>query len=204
MRADVIDMYHGDVVADFKAVAAAGVKGIIHKATQGAGVTDQAYAERRKMATDAGLLWGAYHFNTGEPVAAQVMHFIDAARPDEHTLMALDYEDNRKSQMTLDQARDFLQRLDTALGRKAVIYSGNRIKDQLGHKVDAFLGSHRLWLAQYGPTPRPQASWARQWMHQFTGDGIGPSPHSVYGITTQGIDINQYNGDPEALKSNWA
>jgi len=204
MRADVIDLFHGDVVADFKAVAKAGVKGIIHKATQGAGVTDRAYVERRKMAADAGLLWGAYHFNTGEPVAAQVQHFLDAAKPDDHTLMALDFEDNRHSQMTLSQARDFLARLDGALGRKVVIYSGNRIKDLLGRKVDAFFGAHRLWLAQYGPVARPQASWPKQWLWQFTGDGIGSPPHAIPGITTHGIDINQYSGDPAKLAADWA
>ena len=204
MRPDVVDMYHGDVVSDFRKVAAAGIKGIIHKATQGAGVTDHAYEERRKMAADAGLLWGAYHFNTGELVATQVQHFLDAAAPDDHTLMALDFEDNRASQMTLDQAREFLALLDRKLGRKAVIYSGNRVKDMLGPKVDTFLGSHRLWLAQYGPNARLQASWKSYWLWQFTGDGIGPLPHSIPGITTQGIDINQYGGDPATLAANWA
>lgn len=204
MRADVVDMYHGDVVTDFHAVAKAGVKGIIHKATQGAGVTDHAYAERRKMAADAGLLWGAYHFNTGEPVATQVQHFLDAAAPDDHTLMALDFEDNRHSQMSLDQARDFLARIDGALARKAAIYSGNRIKDLLGSKVDTFFGAHRLWLAQYGPVARPQKSWAKPWLWQFTGDGIGPPPHAIPGITTHGIDINQYSGEPAKLAADWS
>lgn len=204
MRADVVDLYHGDVVIDFNRTAKAGVKAIIHKATQGAGVTDHAYAERRKMATDAGLLWGAYHFNTGEAVDTQVQHFLDAAKPDDHTLMALDFEDNRHSQMTLAQARDFLARLDAALGRKAVIYSGNRIKDLLGSKVDTFFGSHRLWLAQYGPFAHVQASWSKYWLWQFTGDGIGQEPHSLPGIVTHGIDINQYIGDPDKLTDDWA
>jgi lysozyme len=203
MRADVVDMYHGDVVDDFRRVAAAGVKGIIHKATQGAGVTDHAYAERRKQATGAGLLWGAYHFNTGEPVATQVQHFLDAAAPDENTLMALDFEDNRASQMNLDQARQFLEQLGQHVPRP-VIYSGNRVKDLLGGKVDTFLGSHRLWLAQYGPRAVLQPSWKSCWIWQFTGDGLGQTPHSVDGITTRGIDINQYSGDPGQLGEDWA
>jgi GH25 family lysozyme M1 (1,4-beta-N-acetylmuramidase) len=204
MRADVVDMYHGDAVTDFKRVKAAGVIGIIHKATQGSGMTDSAYAGRRKMAIDAGLLWGAYHFNTGENVATQVQHFVDAAKPDAHTLMALDFEDNRASNMTVDQAKDFLKRLKAAGIPRPVIYSGNRAKDTLGNRVDAELGGYRLWLAQYGPVAHLPPSWKAYWLWQFTGDGIGSPPHAVDGISTRGIDINQYNGAPANLASDWA
>lgn len=203
MRADVIDLFHGDAVTDFKKVAAAGVKAVIHKATQGSGMTDQAYAERRRMATDAGLLWGGYHFNTGEPIASQVQHFLDAAKPDDNTLMALDFEDNRASNMSDDQAWDFLQRLCQHV-KRPVIYSGNRAKDLLGSKSDSLLGTFRLWLCQYGPRAVLQPSWKSWWLWQFTGDGIGPQPHTVDGISTRGIDINQYGGDPAQLASDWA
>ena len=71
MTPAVIDIYHGNVVHDFSALKAAGVVGVIHKCTQGAHYADPLYAARRKLATDAGLLWGAYAFNTGESVAAQ-------------------------------------------------------------------------------------------------------------------------------------
>jgi len=204
MRADVVDLYHGDIVKDFGAVARAGVKAVIHKATQGSGMTDSAYAARRKMAADAGLRWGAYHFNTGDPVATQVQHFLDAARPDKDTLMVLDFEDNRASNMSLDQAKDFLRRLKAAGIERPVIYSGNRAKDLMGAHVDAELGSYRLWLCQYGPTARLQPSWKSWWLWQFTGDGIGPQPHAVDGITTHGIDINQYHADPAAIAGDWA
>lgn len=213
MRADVVDMYHGDVVDDFKKVFAAGTKGIIHKATQGAGMTDVAYAERRKQATDAGLLWGAYHFNTGEPVATQVQHFFAAAAPDDQTMMGLDFEDNRATQMNLDQACEFLDRSDQKLGRSTGLYSGNRIKEAIPKASSAqrdLLGKRRFWMPQYGPRavlvdvnghPLP---WTHYWIWQFTGDGLGLTPHSVDGIRTHGIDINQYNGDPAALAGDWA
>lgn len=203
MRADVIDIYHGDQVTDLAALKGAGVKGIIHKATQGSGMTDQAYASRRQWARDNGLLWGAYHFNTGEPVASQVQHFLDAAAPDATTLMCLDFEDNRASNMTADQAKDFLARLKAAGIPRPVIYSGNRAKDLLGSNVDAELGSYRLWLAQYGAQPVLQPSWKTWWLWQFTGDGLGQPPHSLPGVKTQGIDIDTYNGDPAMLANDW-
>jgi len=192
----VIDIYHGNVVHDFAALKASGVQGVIHKCTQGANYADPLYAARRKVAADAGLLWGAYTFNTGEPVAAQLEEFFSHAEPDAKTLMALDFEDNPHSEMSLDQARQFLELADVKLGRKLVIYSGNRAKDLLGGQVDTFLGSHRLWLPQYGPVARVQASWtAPPWLWQYSEHGRLPG-------TDGDIDLNSYQGSNLALE--WA
>ena len=89
----VVDLYHGDGVTDFAAAYAFGIRGIIHKATQGTDIADPAYAARRKLAADAGLLWGAYHFNSGDDPALQAKHFLSVAEPDATTLLALDFED---------------------------------------------------------------------------------------------------------------
>ena len=61
---------------------AAGVAGVIHKATQGIGFVDKMYIPRKQPALDAGLLWGAYHFGTADDVDDQVEHFIDTVQPD--------------------------------------------------------------------------------------------------------------------------
>lgn len=197
MTPNVIDIYHGNVVHDFAALKAVGVLGVIHKCTQGATYADPLYATRRKQATDAGLLWGAYSFNTGENVAAQINEFFSHAEPDANTLMALDFEDNPHSQMNLGQARQFLQLADTKLGRKLVIYSGNRAKDLLGGQVDPFLGSHRLWLPQYGPVSKTQASWKSPWLWQYSETGRLPG-------TDGAVDLNAYLGTPDQLKQEWA
>lgn len=199
----VVDLYHGDPVKDFTAAYASGIRGIIHKATQGAGVADPLYAVRRQAAKDTGMLWGAYHFNTGDTVQAQVQHFLDVAEPDANTFMALDFEDNTHGNMTIDQARQFLELLDQSLGRPAAIYSGNRIKETQPD-ADPFFGSHKLWLCEYGPVARLPASWDKYFLWQFTGDGIGPQPHTVPGIQVNGLDINTFDGTPEELAAQWA
>ncbi len=196
-KANVIDIYHGNVVRDFAALKAAGVLGVIHKVTQGVDFVDQKYAMRRKLATDAGLLWGAYCFNTGQDVEQQVTQFISHADPDAKTLMALDFEDNPHSQMSLAQALQFLKRVEDRLGRKAVLYSGNRIKDLLGNSVSATFGGHRLWLAQYGPKPHVQNSWKKHWLWQFSEQGHLPGTDGF-------IDLNVYDGSPEDLATEWA
>ena len=202
----VVDLYHGDVVTSFADAATSGIRGIIHKATQGTRVADSAYDARRGNAADVGLLWGAYHFATDEDVGAQVGHFLGVARPDHATLLALDFEPHSNHTMRLSQARRFLVMVEQKLGRKAVLYSGNLIKEQLGGKVDAFFGSHRLWLAQYGPIPKVQRSWKKPWLRQYSADGTGPGPHKVPGIPGANghLDLNSYNGTPEQLATEWA
>ena len=181
----VVDIYHGDAVTDFSKAHAFGIRGVIHKATQGGGINDPLYAPRRKAAADAGMLWGAYHFNTGESVAAQAKHFLAVAEPDAATLIALDFEDNRASNMSLAQARAFLEAVDAAIGRPAALYSGNRIKELIAHadaETRAFFGRHKLWLCQYGPAPKltdfngEPLPWAKYFLWQYTGDGSGPTP----------------------------
>lgn len=195
MTPSVIDIYHGNTVNDFAALKAAGIVGVIHKCTQGVGYADPLYASRRKLATDAGLLWGAYAFNTGEPIAAQVNQFLRHAEPDVNTLMALDFEDNPHSQMTLVQARVFLDTAEQSLGRKLVLYSGNRIKDLLGNNIDNFFGAHRLWLAQYGPAPKVNPSWLKCWLWQYSENGKLPG-------TDGAIDLNFFNGLD--IQTEWA
>ena len=58
----VVNLSHHNDVADFGAVKAAGIAGIIHKATEGVGFADKRYADRRGRALGVGLLWGAYPF----------------------------------------------------------------------------------------------------------------------------------------------
>ena len=193
----VIDIYHGNVVHDFAALRATGILGVIHKCTEGANYADPLYAARRRQATAAGLLWGAYTFNTGQDVSAQVAEFFSHAEPDAKTLMALDFEDNPHSQMSLAQAQQFLQTADDKLGRRLVLYSGNRIKDLLGGVANGFFSQHRLWLPQYGPRAVPQVSWHAPWLWQYSETGRLPG-------TDGAVDLNAYAGSASDLATEWA
>ena len=197
----VVDLSHYDDVADFDAVKAAGIAGIIHKATEDVSFTDKLYASRRGPALAANLLWGAYHFLRPSSIAAQVDFFLKVAAPDDTTLLALDHEDKR---VALIDAKEFLLRVEDAVGRRPVLYSGSVIKEQLGSRIDGYLAAHRLWLAQYGPRPVTPRNWPSAWLWQFTGDGLGPKPHSVPGIVDSGIDINSYEGDAVKLAAEWS
>lgn len=203
----VVDLYHLDTVTSFSQAASSGIWGIIHKASTGATGQDNEYAARRQAAFDAGLLWGAYHWGTNAGVPTQVDNFLSAATPDAKTLVALDFEETSGNQMTLDQARQFLTLLETKLGRKPVLYCGGLFKTDMGSTKDTFFGSHRLWLAQYGSNPQPQASWSSIWLWQYTDAKTGLQPNQVPGIpgdTSGNIDCNSYGFTKEQLTAEWA
>jgi lysozyme len=206
----IVDLYHGDRVTDFAAAYAFGIRGVIHKATQGTGIADPAYAARRKLAADAGILWGAYHFNSGDDPARQAKHFLSVAEPDAKTLLALDFEDIHP-EMSLADARAFLEAVSAATGRRPILYSGNRIKETIcgaAEETRIFFAAHPLWLAEYGTAPHLRDAdgqalpWPNLFLWQFTGDGAGPQPHAVPGIGGK-VDINSFDGSDADLAALW-
>lgn len=197
---------HGGPI-DFKAIYDFGIRGIIHKCTQGTAMVDQQYAIRRQPALDAGLLWGAYHFATNDDVDAQVAHFLTTAKADAATLMALDHEPNNGNQLDLAGAQAFLESGDQQLGRKLVLYSGNLIKEQLGDNENDFFGGHRLWLAQYGPVAKVPNAWDNYWLWQFSGDGVNNQGIHVPGVNAaiaSQLDMNTFDGSDDDLTTQWA
>lgn len=212
----VVDLSHHNVgplkggAIDFKAVAAAGIWGVICKASEGAGYGDPTYDQRRTAIKAAGLLHGAYHFNTGEAVRAQVDKFFLEADPDEGTCMVLDFEKQTvksKGDMSISQMVVMLHMIETRLGRKAKIYSGNRLREtiaKLGPLDRAYVCEHRLWYCQYGPrADKLPAGFSKYWLWQYTGDGLGPPPHNIAGVKGLGVDLNAYQGTREQLASEW-
>lgn len=206
----VIDLYHGDLVdghecEGFEAAKESGILGIIHKCTQGAGMVDALYAYRRRFAEQYALLWGAYHFNTGESTLAQFNNIFAHAEPDAKTFLAIDFEDNKLSNMSITQLVDLLELCDGKLGRPTAVYGGNRLKEHMAEltaDAKAFLVNRPLWLCQYGPKPVCPDGWKVPFLWQYTGDGIGPTPHKVSGFTGNAMDLNIYFGSD--LAKAWA
>lgn len=202
----VTDLSHHNAVHDLRASR---LWGVIHKATQGTGYVDPTYAQRRQPVADAGMLWGAYHFGDSSDPVQQVAHFLDCARPGPDTLLALDYEDHPSgahATMRPQQMVAFLRECERRIGRKIVIYSGNRLKEDLPKLSQAdrdYVCSHLLWLAQYAATPRLPAGFSRSFLWQYTDGRVGPEPHGVDGITGE-VDLNAFNGTREELAELWA
>lgn len=189
-----IDISHHNTVISWAAIKAAGIQGVIHKSTQGTRYIDPDYANRRAEAASKGLLWGAYHFSTNAPPHEQVAHFLCNAKPDDNTLLALDWEHNPDGpDMSVGQAREFLKALMQATNRQPkdiVVYGGNVLKEHIRTPEDiAFFSQFRLWLCQYGPTAKLPKAWPKYWAWQYSEkgvlDGMDPKGH---------VDLNVYSG----------
>jgi lysozyme len=211
----VADLNHANSL-NLTKLKAAGIVGIIHKARQGTGYGDPAYAARREAAESMGFLWGAYDFATHDDVPSNVAAFLATAKPGPQTSLWLDFEDNTHSQMTADQALEFLDRVSQKLGRACGIYGGNRIREEVDHQDSAWIDVSRttpLWQCRYisgNPLTTadlfdrvpPIPPWTANFLIQYTGDGVGPRPHTVPGLE-DGADLNAYDGTPEELTAAW-
>lgn len=198
----VIDLSHHNGTVDFAKIAADGVVGVIHKATQGTADVDPTYATRRPAALSAGLLWGAYHFGTGSDGVAQAEYFLNVVQPDASTLLVLDFEANPQGpSMSLEEARAFVTHVQSATGRFPGLYSGHYVKDLLGTQSDPVLANCWFWLSQYGPTPVVPVNWNTWTLWQYTDGAAGPDPHEVDGVGY--CDRDTFNGDEARLHALW-
>lgn len=209
MKPLVADMNHANAVS-FTRIATAGIRGVIHKAIQGHGFHDPAYYGRRVQANEVGLLWGAYAFNTGEDPVEQAEYFLEIATPDAATRLCLDFEDNKQSEMSIEQAAAFLDHVDQKTGRLCTIYGGNRIKEQLQKAGDAVKkmvtrdGKRPLWLSEYGPKANLPEGWAAYDLWQCWADGFGPKPVPHVPGLERNADLSVYAGSIDQLRAGWA
>lgn len=208
---DVIIDIHHDNHFDAVKLRNAGVRAVIHKASEGATFKDPVYRERREQALAAGLLWGAYHFSSARPAADQAKNFLDATQagdPDvdnRATLFCLDFEPSSSGpDMTLAQAHDFVARVRDKTGRWPMIYGGNMLRDAVqAHGADPILKNCPLWYARYRGEPIgiPMDTWPHFTLWQYTDGRLGPPPHAFAGMAA--TDLDCYLGTEAALKNAW-
>ena len=193
----VIDLSHYNTVTSFSDVKAGGIVGVIHKATQGTDWTDAAYAGRQQQAQAAGLWWGAYHFGTNEDGTAQAQYFLSKVNPGSKDLLALDFEENPQSQMTIAQAEQFVTEVFNQTGRYPGLYSDALVGNMLGGNVNSILANCWFWRAQYsGSSPLVPPTWSTWTMWQYTSSG------PVSGVSAP-CDRDTYNGSMESLSQLW-
>lgn len=199
---------------NFTKLAAAGCAGVILRATRSNEHTDATYPVRHAAVRAADMLCGAYAFNTGEPPLDQVARFLGwaALADDESGWLDLERNPSGTGQMSLPSTVEWLDRYDQKMGRRCGLYSGDVIKTLIIHASDVqreFLAAHPLWGCEYGPRwknidanghPLP---WAKPFLWQYTGDDIGPEPHTMDGLE-QGADLSVFDGTVDELKAAWA
>ena len=199
----VVDLSHHNGDVDLGAAKTDGIVGVIQKATQGPLFVDPTFDTNRKKASDAKILFGAYHFGTAGDGVAQAEHFLEVVTPGDGDLVVLDFEaDLQGPSMSLDDARAFVTHVHEALDRWPGFYSGHYVKQLLGTQQDPVLGNCWFWLAQYGPTPVVPPAWKKWTLWQYTDGAAGSDPHSVAGIGR--CDRDKFNGSKATFTTFWS
>lgn len=204
----IVDLNHDNEI-DFEKVKQAGILAVIHKASEGATFRDEKYLSRRKLAIEAGLLWGAYHFSSSRNVNRQFENFIEAIDwknlADDTTLLCLDFEpSNSGPDMTIEQAQEFVSLVKDRTGRWPMIYGGSLLRSSIAHhSPDDILKNCPLWYARYRnkPVGIPIDTWPTFTLWQYSDGEHGPEPHKVEGMGR--ADRSCFNGTVEDLKIQW-
>lgn len=204
-----IDVSHHNGTINWSRVPQSQVQFVFCKATQGKSFTDDMLHANMNELKRLGFMRGAYHFLTFQGVTAkeQVDNFIgtgiDFSQPG--TLPpVLDVEwqqSNSLNQYILQNRqacikliKDWLVAVETATGRKPIIYTNKSFwNDYLGNPTG--FESYNLWVASYrNDAPSLPVGWTEYAFWQFTEKG------SVAGISGM-VDKNYFSGNLKRLKT---
>jgi len=189
-----IDISHWQDFPDFDEVYASGVRGMIHKATEGTTYVDPNRSKNCSNALAAGLAISTYMWIKPGDGAAQAEFYLATIDPTPGERVVIDYEEDGCSLTTLKNAVQAI--LDYGNELKITVYSGHLLKEVLGDSHDAFLAQHTdLWLAQYTSDESkiswPEATYPKWTLWQYSETGEIP------GIDDSYVDLNNYNGNDQ-------
>lgn len=204
----ICDISHHIESVDFVKAKSDGLKAVFHKATQSGNdespYHDKTYPLRRNDAIQQGLLWGAYHFGTGGSGIDQANMFLDYSKPNNDTLLVLDFErctTAGETKMSLEEAEDFVNQIKLKTGKYPGIYGGSLLKELTNNNNSTALTNCWLWLAQYGPIPHLPNGWNDYVFWQYTDGNVGPSTMPIEGIGQ--CDREVFKGTDEELITFW-
>ena len=185
-----VDVSDAQGAIDWNAAAGAGIQWAAIKATQGTYNTQSTFAANWANARAAGVVRGAYHFfDPTEDGVAQAQHFLDVVGPlaadDLPPLLDLECPDGDSeclgfaggtgaapASVIHQRVADFLDTVQTATGKRPVIYTSNAYFSSNGIDASA-CASDPLWIAYPTssgcfavPSPWPAAT---MWQWSWTG-----------------------------------
>ncbi len=190
-----IDVSHYQGVIDWPKVAAAGVKFVFIKATDGATLADPMAKTNASGAAAAGLPFGFYHFwRPTDDWRAQADFFlsvIDDAAPLANAGILPNVLDIEVGSLSEDNQGDALSWLKAAPGQIAIVYvSPSYARFNL---TDPAWIQYSLWSAHYTDLMQPNTDKWPSWMFwQRQGNGTIP-------VISTPVDIDWFNGSEKDL-----
>ncbi len=203
-----IDVSYWNSGIDWPKVRATGQRYVFAKATEGDFYADPTFAANWSGAKAAGLLRGAYHFFRanvdGKKQAKKFIDYIKTTKDNGELPHVLDLEthDGQSNSRIIARAKDWLDDVEAAFGRKPIIYSGQYfLQDhfsEAGGGPPKWAKDYPLWLAQYpntyvdGQQPFLPRGWFAWTFWQYSEKG------RLNGINAN-VDLNVFNGTLEEL-----
>jgi lysozyme len=187
-----IDVSNHQGAIDWRRVAADDVAFAIIKATEGGDFVDRSFARNLAGARSAGIAVGAYHFFTlCRPGADQAQNFIATVPRDGPLLppvIDIEFGGNCPDRPSIEkfdaELKAFLEPVETAFGKKAIVYI-------IGDALEAYGGAvsgRRRWVRSLAMHPGHDDWIYWQYHNSGTVDGIeGP------------VDLNVLQGELAAL-----
>ena len=198
---------NGDNIESFHAMADAGIKLVFLKASQGASFKDFQYRSRADRAASVpGLFVGGYHFLNYEDPELQLANFLSCIKAGE--IMALDcekYDAHPDQTVTVEIAEAVVSGLLAASGRLPVLYCGSWLFEQESRgKINpvSILRKCPGWGYRYSDQLPQMIHGMDLVLHQFTGDGVGPLPHTISGCSNN-ADLSRWIGNVADIPA-WA
>lgn len=195
-----VSEYQGKI--DWTQVANSNILFAYIKATEGSDFTDSMLSTNLSGAQSAGILHGVYCYaHPGQSsAAAQASYFINTVESNGgfgELPPVLDMEDNGglNNSLLATWIQDWISRVETASGRKPIIYTYPDFADMY---LEPTLASNiALWVANYGVTqPADASGWTSWTFWQYSETGTVP------GISGN-VDLDQYSGTVTDLENTY-
>lgn len=171
-----VSQWQGDI--DFEQVAASGISMVYIRSSLGGGFIDPYFEQNYQRARAAGLQIGFYHYVTARTASQaqyQARFFVQTIQgKDFDCRLAMDFEDltNLSAAEANEIGLAFIQELEKASGKKAVVYSNAY---NAGAMFSGALTNYPLWIAEYGVSqPSSAVNWSSWAGWQYTDQGRVP------------------------------
>jgi LysM repeat protein len=155
----IIDISHHQKSVDFSRVKAAGISGVIVKATEGVQYVDPAFHTHAKGAVAAGLPVGAYHLIRATPIGQQARDFLAAVKQYKLQMVAIDVENPSATS-------DEISRLGKAEITRRVIALAQLIRTA-GYK-QIYVYASKSWLDNYLDVAALKAAGLKIWLAWYS------------------------------------
>jgi lysozyme len=218
----VIDVSHWNALPNLHQLAeakAAGVVGIIAKASEGATWKDETFPIWRDLCYKSGILFGSYHFATTSSVSSQLENYARVtAGAKQPEIFAVDCERRKgREPVSAQQILELALGVSNFSGRLPLIYGGELLKDYFGSNdhpkydpkgIMAAMAQFPLWLAHYNISYRCPSPWKSAKLWQWT-DGTNSRPPNwrieIAGFpgSARKLDLNHFDGGEADLRKFW-